>query len=132
MYEINERKRLVLVHYSNGSMSCAKCGFENATALTIDHINGNGAEHRRNITGNFYQWLIKNDYPDGFQVLCMNCQWIKRIENGEGLGEKTKERTKLVKKRYGRSCFHEWGKNGGNPTLIQQGIDRREKEALSH
>jgi hypothetical protein len=60
--------------------------------LSIDHINGNGAEHRRELkrttggsTGghDFYRWLKNNNFPDGYQVLCMNCQFIKKIENKE-------------------------------------------------
>jgi hypothetical protein len=63
-------------------------------ALSIDHINGKGAEHLRSIGSisckgrglggtQFYRWLQRNNYPRGFQVLCMNCQWIKRNENNE-------------------------------------------------
>ena len=35
------------------------------------------------IKGNLYNWLIKNNFPSGFQTLCMNCQFIKREENRE-------------------------------------------------
>jgi len=78
-------KLLVLSHYCNDKLpACQKCKFTNIKALSIDHINGDGAKHRKEIkTGNFYQWLKKNDYPEGFQVLCMNCQWIKRADNNE-------------------------------------------------
>ena len=51
-------------------------------ALSIDHINNDGAERRRNNKQNtssrIYLWLKKKKYPEGFQVLCMNCQWIKK------------------------------------------------------
>ncbi len=30
------------------------------------------------------QYYTGKDYPEGFQTLCMNCQFIKRFENGEG------------------------------------------------
>jgi len=54
--------------------------------LSIDHINNDGHKHRRenNIrTGEqMYRWLAKNNFPPGFQVLCMNCQWGKRNNNG--------------------------------------------------
>jgi hypothetical protein len=31
----------------------------------------------------FYTWLKKNGFPEGLQVLCMNCNWVKRVENNE-------------------------------------------------
>jgi len=55
---------------------CACCGEERKEYLSIDHKNGNGKKHRKEIgvTGlQFYRWLRQNNYPDGFQVLCFNC-----------------------------------------------------------
>ncbi len=86
--EYNLRRKLeVINHYSGDSLICAWCGFNDIRALSIDHINGGGEGHRRLIgitAGNdFYQWLRNNNFPDGYQVLCMNCQAIKRITNNE-------------------------------------------------
>jgi tRNA-dihydrouridine synthase len=77
----------VFKHYSP-TLTCQYpgCGFGDMRALSIDHINGGGARHIRQIQRNgssFYQWLKKHDFPPGFQVLCMNHQWIKRAENEE-------------------------------------------------
>jgi hypothetical protein len=50
----------------------------------MDHIDGNGLRKVGMQGGKqFYYWLKKQGYPPGFQVLCMNCQWIKRAENDE-------------------------------------------------
>jgi hypothetical protein len=79
----------VLKKYSNGSMKCVKCGFSDLRALSIDHINGEGNKHRKELKihggggSNFYDWLVRKNFPSGFQVLCMNCQFIKRVENNE-------------------------------------------------
>lgn len=73
----------VLSHYSNGDMKCVRCGFDDIRALSIDHVNGGGRKHTRGLTETLYNWLKRNNYPDGFQVLCMNCQFIKKMENGE-------------------------------------------------
>lgn len=76
----------VLTHYGDGRCSCAKCGEARLPCLSIDHINGAGTLHRRKlglIGLAFYSWLRRNDYPDGYQVLCMNCQFVKRAERGE-------------------------------------------------
>jgi len=81
------RKTEVLTHYGNGKCVCVMCGYDNIGALSIDHINGNGCEHRREIGKgggiNFYKWLKDNNLPEGFQTLCMNCQFLKRIANKE-------------------------------------------------
>lgn len=76
-------KERTFLHYCNGEIKCQKCGFSDVRALTIDHINGDGAEHRQTVKGSLYCWLHKRGYPLGFQVLCMNCQFIKRTENQE-------------------------------------------------
>jgi len=64
--------------YSNGCMLCDLCGEDDLDVLTIDHKDGNGAEHRRMINTkggkDFYLWLYRNRFPDGFRVLCRNCQ----------------------------------------------------------
>jgi len=77
------RKVEVISHYSDGEMTCAKCGFSDLRALSIDHISGDGANHKRSRKGDLYGWLRKHKYPSGFQVLCMNCQFIKAYENNE-------------------------------------------------
>ena len=69
-----KRKVKVMHHYSNGIPRCDCCDENHIEFLTIDHINGDGAKHRKQIrSGDLYQWLIKNNYPDGFRVLCFNC-----------------------------------------------------------
>jgi len=75
----------VLTRYGNGMARCVICGEDRLPCLSIDHINGDGAKHRRELFGSntssrTYSWLKKNDYPEGFQTLCMNCQWVKKFE----------------------------------------------------
>lgn len=89
-----ERKLKVISHYSNGNMKCANpfnlphpdwCNDINC--LQIDHVNGGGSNDRKiRIGSNFYRWLIKHNFPEGFQVLCANCNWIKRFKNKEHKG----------------------------------------------
>ena len=68
-------KHRALVAYSQDPPSCACCGETNLGFLTIDHINGGGNAHRRELGGGgtLLVWLRKQGYPDGFQVLCFNC-----------------------------------------------------------
>jgi len=72
-------KTTVISHYGG---KCSICGEPNLSFLTIDHINGGGREHRRKIGGSntIYRWLVKNNFPSGFQVLCHNCNFKKEIE----------------------------------------------------
>lgn len=74
-------KTMVVNHYTNGKMSCVKCGFGDIRALAVDHINEvNGDKNRIGGLGNkMYQWLKKNNYPNGYQILCFNCNQIKQM-----------------------------------------------------
>lgn len=79
-------KQLVMGRYSNGSVKCAFCGFSDIRALTIDHINNDGGILRKALykSGHAtYQYLIMNNFPEGYQVLCRNCNWIKEFEHGK-------------------------------------------------
>lgn len=76
----------VLTHYGQGRLRCVQCGFdEDFHALSLDHVDGGGEKDRRKFgTGvSFFYYLRRNNYPDGFQTLCMNCQFIKAHENDE-------------------------------------------------
>lgn len=89
----NKRKLRVLEHYGGGKVACIKCGEARIACLSIDHINGGGSKHKesirtdaraKGISGSaFYGWLIAQNFPGGYQTLCMNCQFIKRMENHE-------------------------------------------------
>jgi len=71
-----------LARYSKTSPpSCARCGIDDIDVLTIDHINNNGAEERKNEKyGGHLALLLKQcDYPEGYQVLCRNCNYKKEI-----------------------------------------------------
>lgn len=80
-------KEAALTHYGNGKCACVICGENRLACLSLDHIDGGGAQARREIpakTGsNIYGYLRCRDYPEGYQTLCMNCQYIKRYTNGE-------------------------------------------------
>lgn len=62
---------------------CQCCGESNERFLTIDHINNNGSEERQKINSkggsSFYRWLRQNNYPEGYQTLCNNCNQGKKF-----------------------------------------------------
>ena len=66
---------------------CCRCGFADRRALQIDHINGDGAEQRRKKcaqgSSRLNQLLQDPQLKENYQLLCANCNWIKRVENKE-------------------------------------------------
>ena len=79
-HKVRQRKiRLeVLTHYSKGILKCACCGETILQFLCIDHINGGGNKHKKEIKrSNVYEWLKQYNYPEGYQVLCHNCNLAK-------------------------------------------------------
>ena len=69
------QKQVVFTHYSGGTPKCAcsGCNEKFFEFLCIDHVNGGGNKHRKTISGSIYPWLIKNNFPPGYRVLCHNC-----------------------------------------------------------
>jgi hypothetical protein len=71
-------KKIVLEHYG---AKCTCCGETEKSFLEYDHINNDGAAHRKSInnpTGaNFFVWLFRNGFPDFIQLLCANCHRSK-------------------------------------------------------
>ncbi len=65
----------IMTHYGG---ACICCGENHIEFLTIDHINGDGKKHRKEIGPRLYAWLKRNNFPkDNFQILCFNCNNAK-------------------------------------------------------
>jgi len=88
---IKSRKILKVINQNNklaafnayGGCRCACCGETNPKFLTIDHVFGGGNKHRKtNNIGNFYNWLKGQNYPEGYQVLCYNCNCARGHNGG--------------------------------------------------
>ena len=73
----------VLAHYSLAEEpECIRCGTNDIDVLQIDHIDNNGSQHRK-IAGHgvhLYLWFKRNGYPEGFQIMCANCNLKKKAE----------------------------------------------------
>lgn len=77
-YKSKQRVKNEVIQYYGGK--CACCGESELIFLNIDHINQDGAEHRRKQPeasggARFYYWLKKNNFPEGYRVLCFNCNF---------------------------------------------------------
>lgn len=66
---------------------CVKCGFSDYRALQIDHVKGGGRkELRKYAHREAYSLALLKKIKAGskeYQLLCANCNWIKRYENHE-------------------------------------------------
>ncbi len=63
---------------------CTRCGFDDKRALCIDHINGGGYKELKSGLSVFsYYEKVLSDVDNTYQILCHNCNWIKKHENNE-------------------------------------------------
>lgn len=76
--ENHNKKRKFIIDKLGGK--CIKCGFNDYRALQIDHIHGGGRKERKEVIFN-NEYILK--HKDKYQILCANCNTIKKIENFE-------------------------------------------------
>ena len=83
----SERNRARWVRYKNemyeklGGKKCVVCGFSDERALAIDHINNDGYKDRK-LSKSISQIRRRVlDNLERYQILCFNCNQIKRIEH---------------------------------------------------
>ena len=63
---------------------CSFCGFDDKRALQIDHINGGGVKELKMFTNQMsYLKRVLTVGKKEYQILCANCNWIKRHEKDE-------------------------------------------------
>lgn len=87
----NQKIREYIILFFGGK--CVRCGFSDSRALQCDHINGDGYLERKDTTRggaglslSYRYRLVKNDPEKArsiYQLLCANCNQIKRDENYE-------------------------------------------------
>ena len=76
-------------YFSNSDIPCCRCcGESHIEFLAIDHIAGRKEMDSEPelvklgyssslVSNKLYVWIIKNNFPKGFQVLCHNCNLAK-------------------------------------------------------
>lgn len=82
-----QRLRVAAVNKLGGC--CAHCGITDLRVLQIDHVYGGGTAERK-IMSSRWNHLAKvlDDTDNRYQLLCANCNWIKRYTNNETGGRK--------------------------------------------
>jgi hypothetical protein len=73
-------KHEAFVAYSGKYPFCACCKLKDERFLSIDHVDGCGVERRKKEPSGspMYAFLRKNNYPEGYQILCHNCNMAKQ------------------------------------------------------
>jgi hypothetical protein len=56
------------------------CDITDPEMLQVDHIDGHGAGYRQSkeiggLGHVLYRWLISNNFPPGYRLLCANHNW---------------------------------------------------------
>ena len=80
-YESKLKTKILVWHYSGNICKCEKC--DSVSDLSIDHINGDGMEERIRLFGKnnssmkWRKWLLDNNLPKGYRVLCRKCNSIE-------------------------------------------------------
>jgi hypothetical protein len=81
--ERERRARFRTQVFDHYGWTCACCG--SIERLTLDHVNGDGREHREELFGDprigsarFYRWVIGQGFPADLATLCQPCNSSKR------------------------------------------------------
>lgn len=76
------KRRFAILEKLGGK--CIKCGYnKDWRALQIDHINGGGGKEIRSLKTQVYLQIVLENKEGKYQLLCANCNFIKRHENNE-------------------------------------------------
>src|SRR3990167_7641673 len=81
---ILKHKSLVFDYYG---WFCKCCGEKMPKFLTVDHVENDGYKDKnksgKKITGApLYSRIVKEGFPERYQILCMNCNHGKRMNDG--------------------------------------------------
>lgn len=79
-----KNRQIVYNHYGN---KCSCCGEDNIYFLTIDHVNNDGQKDRlksgfKRKGNSLYIKIIKENFPNTYQLLCWNCNCSKGMNKG--------------------------------------------------
>ena len=82
-YVYHQKLRDDVIEGYGGSCDC--CGETNRIFLTLDHVNNDGAAHKKTLgsgRGNIYRYARRNHYPNDLRLLCWNCNSGRSVNGG--------------------------------------------------
>src|SRR3990167_7531375 len=67
-------RKHIIDHYGH-RCACEGCDITQYEFLALDHVNGDGNQHRKQFSSNWglYKWIVENNYPNTIRLLCHNC-----------------------------------------------------------
>lgn len=93
--ERNKKARLEVMNLLGGAV-CKSCGYTDMRALQFDHIDGSGRVDRKKYGGQPTKvWARIKREQHLFQVLCANCNSIKRHEERENYWDHYVEKVEI-------------------------------------
>lgn len=124
----------VMSYYSKGMPKCNNCGETIIDFLNIDHIKPR-KEHGHPMTfgsEKIYKWLIRKNFPKGFQILCWNCNMIKQFQIREPKLSQKPQRIKERewKRQFKNQVFAHY--SNGKPTCACCGFVKLEGLSIDH
>jgi|SRR5271154_4846439 len=99
-YEYRQLRWTAIVKYGG---KCSRCGFADWRALQFDHVKGGGRSDPngyRSTSSITYMKYVLNALFGEFQLLCANCNVIKRCENSEGASKNLNEKHLARMKKF--------------------------------
>lgn len=76
---------------------CVRCGFSDERALQFDHIDGDGYLDREGNTACISVQILRG--AGKYQLLCANCNWIKKAENNENSSRSRSKHETLLRRK---------------------------------
>jgi hypothetical protein len=82
-----EQRRNEFIKEAGGK--CVECGIDDPIVLDFDHVNDDGAAHRKQTKRtNVVNILVKSGFDSSkFQLLCKNCNWKKEYRRRKNASE---------------------------------------------
>jgi hypothetical protein len=81
--KVQELRAQILAKYGK---KCNHCGLTDERVLCVDHVNGGGYRERMSCSYEAMYKRVLADTNNTYQILCHNCNWIKRCERRENIG----------------------------------------------
>lgn len=117
-----------------GGARCKLCGENKIDRLALDHVANNGHADRsatKRSGTKLYSFLKTQGWPPGFQVLCHNCNILKRAARYSECAKTRKQQTTLARAKWIKTqVVVHYG--GGFAACVKCGYDKLEALTLDH
>ena len=83
-YNIKNKAKYKKIVFDYYGWECSCCGERVVKFLSVDHVNNDGHLDRKagRSGASMYRKIIKEGLPETYQILCMNCNFGKKVNGG--------------------------------------------------